>query len=135
MSHHEPIAATTIRAATTRLQSPPTKTYSNGIDWIAVERAARGELPAGALTPAEAREAAVWLVRAGVARKAISVQLSVYERLVKEWAAEEGLLPDADLCSRAGCRRATAGRGLCALCLSQQRILERKQKAALAVAA
>ena len=113
----------------------PLETYSNGIDWIAVERAARGELRADALNPAEVREAAIWLAKAGTARKAISTQLCVYERLVKEWQAEEGLLPDSDLCSRPNCRRASSGRGLCAPCLWHQRILDRRAKADLAVAA
>lgn len=132
---HDSLTAALVRSEGLRLPSPPVKTYSNGIDWIAVERAARGELRADALTPAETREAALWLARAGRARAAISIQLSVYERLVKEWQAEEGLLADADLCSRPKCRRASAARGLCATCYSQQRILERQQKAALAVAA
>lgn len=113
----------------------PLETYSNGIDWVAVERAARGELRPEALTPDELRQAALWLTQAGSSRKAVSIQLCVYERLIKEWQAEAGQLPEADLCSVPNCRRASAGRGLCALCLSQQRILARRQQAAMVVAA
>lgn len=133
--HYAAIQGAHAVAPQQRIPMPPVKTYSNGIDWIAVERAARGELRADALTPAELREAALWLAKAGTARAAISTQLCVYERLVKEWQAEEGLLADTDLCSRPKCRRASHARGLCAPCYSQQRILERQQKAALAVAA
>lgn len=135
-SHYGTIQGTYTVAPQHRLPMPPVKTYSDGIDWIAVERAARGELRADALTQAESREAALWLAQAGASRSSISVQLCVYERLVKEWMAEAGLLADCDLCSQPECRRATAGRGLCAICLSHQRVLERQaKKAEMAVAA
>ncbi len=107
-------------------------TYSDGIDWIAVERATQGEYNGRDLTENELREAALFLRRHDVSRVAISIQLSVYERLVKEWEAEAGLLDADDLCTKPGCGRARPGTGLCALCLSQHRIQEKHWRAAVA---
>lgn len=101
------------------------------VDWYAVERAISGEHPRPELTPQEKREAALWLIQHGWQRKPVSVHLSVYERLVKEWEAEAGLLGPEDLCSNDDCGRATAGRGLCALHLSKARIQERNRRAAI----
>ncbi|MEU8839987.1 hypothetical protein AB0D97_12770 [Streptomyces roseus] len=132
---HDSLTAALVRSEGLRLPSPPVKTYSKGIDWVAVERAARGELRADALTPAELREACNWLTAAGMSRAAISTQLSVYERLVKEWAAEAGLLPEKDLCTAGTCRKAASGRQLCTLHLSQHRAAEKRAAAQMAVAA
>jgi hypothetical protein len=126
---YEPIHADRL-LDTRRGYLPPTAdTWTGGIDWIAVERATRGELPTHPLTEQELREAALWLRRNGAKRAAVSTQLDVYERLIREWEAEEGLLPAEDLCATDGCRRARAGRGLCALCLNAVRIQEKQQKA------
>lgn len=101
------------------------------VDWYAVERAIGGEHPQPELTDAEKRQAALWLRQHGVPRIAVSVRLSVYERLVKEWEAEAGLLGPEDLCSHDDCNRASAGRGLCAPHLANFRVQERHRRAAI----
>ena len=83
------------------------------IDWFAVERAVNGDEPRPGLNPHELREAALWLRRHGMARALVSVHLSVYERLVKEWEAEAGMLGPDQLCTEPGCGKARVGRGLC----------------------
>lgn len=104
------------------------------VDWYAVERAINGETPRPELTRDEAREAALWLRRHGVERAAISVRLCVYERLIKEWEAEAGLLGPDQLCTEGDCRKARAGRGLCTAHLTADRKW-RQAVAGLAVAA
>lgn len=83
------------------------------IDWYAVERAISGENPRPRLNDDELREAALWLRRHGMNRAAVSVHLCVYERLVKEWEADAGMLGPDQLCTEPGCRKARAGKGLC----------------------
>ncbi len=106
-------------------------TYSNGIDWLAVHRAVSGEHPLPELTRAEQREAAICLSRNGIARLAISIRLGVYTRLVKEWEAEAGLLPDSDLCTHPNCRKPISGRKLCPNHLQQLQYRNREWAAAL----
>ena len=132
MNTLEPIKAARTLSTHRGYLPPDHRTYSRGIDWIAVERATRGELPAEPLHPDELREAALWLRRADVPRAAVSTQLSVYERLIKEWEADAGLLGPEDLCTTPGCLKARAARGLCACCYSQVRIQEKQWKAAVA---
>ncbi|MER7953888.1 hypothetical protein [Streptomyces sp. NPDC096030] len=102
------------------------------VDHYAVERAVAGEHPRVELTPDEQREAALCLRRHGVPRIQVSIQLSLYERRIKEWEAEAGLLGPEDLCVVDGCTRARSGRGYCAICLNRVRIQERHWKAAVA---
>ena len=104
------------------------------VDWYAVERAISGDYPRPHLTLDEAREAALWMRRHGIDRAHVSVQLSVYERLVKEWEADAGMLGPDQLCTEPGCRKARAGRGLCTGHLNADRQW-RKALAELAVAA
>jgi len=104
------------------------------VDWYAVERAISGEEPRPELTREELREAALWLRRHGMERAAVSVHLSVYERLVKDWEADAGMLGTDQLCTIDGCRKARAGRGLCTVHLQADRQW-RKAVAGLAVAA
>ncbi|MFE7233970.1 hypothetical protein ACFVAF_25540 [Streptomyces sp. NPDC057596] len=91
------------------------------IDWYAVERAISGEDPRPRLNEDELREAALWLRRHNMPRATVSVHLCVYERLVKEWEAEAGLLTPDQLCTHDGCRKARAGRGLCTFHLTADR--------------
>lgn len=104
------------------------------IDWYAVERAISGEDPRPELTRDELREAALWLRRHGMDRAQVSVHLCVYERLVKEWEAEAGMLGPDQLCTEDGCSKARAGRGLCNSHLEYDRKW-RQAVAGLAVAA
>lgn len=83
------------------------------IDWFAVERAINGDEPRPGLNQHELRQAALWLRSHGMSRVAVSVHLCVYERLVKEWEADAGMLGPDQLCTVDGCRKARTGRGLC----------------------
>jgi hypothetical protein len=104
------------------------------VDYYAVERAINGESPRPELTRDELREAALWLRRHGMERAAVSVHLCVYERLVKEWEADAGMLGPDQLCTIGGCRKARSGRGLCTVHLTADRQW-RRAVAELAVAA
>ncbi|MFF4346757.1 hypothetical protein [Streptomyces sp. NPDC001530] len=104
------------------------------VDWYAVERAISGETPRPELTPDETREAALWMRRHGIERARISVQLSVYERLIREWEADAGMLSPDQLCTIDDCRKARVGRGLCTNHLTADR-QRRKAAAELGVAA
>lgn len=110
------------------------KFSTDTIDWYAVERAISGEEPRPELTREELREATLWLRRHGMERAAVSVHLCIYERLIKEWEAEAGMLGPDQLCTIDGCRKARAGRGLCTGHLETDRHW-RKAVAGLAVAA
>ena len=83
------------------------------IDWYAVERAINGGYPRPQLNADEAREAALWMRRHGIDRARVSVQLGIYERLIREWEADAGMLSPDQLCTEPGCGKARAGRGLC----------------------
>ncbi|MEU1071862.1 MULTISPECIES: hypothetical protein [unclassified Streptomyces] len=107
--------------------TPPAEPSEDTIDWIAVERVLRKEIAPASLDWRELREAALHLRRTGVPRATVSVQLCLYERLVKQYEAEEGLLSPNELCTQPGCRRARAGRGLCAPCLGSLRLREKQQ--------
>ncbi|MFE0039391.1 hypothetical protein [Streptomyces sp. NPDC059015] len=134
MNTSTPLGATRVRAQRVIFVLPTddADTYSNGIDWIAVERAVHGEYDSRDLTQAELREAVLYLRRHDIGRRTISNQLCVYERLVKEWEAEAGMLGPDDLCTTPGCAKARAGRGLCACCLSHARGIEKQQKLGVA---
>lgn len=104
------------------------------VDWYAVERAISGDTPRPELTRDEIREAALWLRRHGMERATVSVHLCVYERLVKEWEADAGMLGPDQLCTEDDCRKAKVGRGLCTSHLEADRKW-RQAVAGLAVAA
>lgn len=95
---------------------PPTtedEFSTEAIDWIAVARVVNEERPLPHLNGDELREAALLLRRRGMERVNVSIYLSLYERLIKEWEAEAGMLGPDQLCTHGGCRHARAGRGLC----------------------
>lgn len=100
------------------------------IDWVAVARVINNELPEPELNAAEKREAALALVRTGVPRRTVSTRLALYERLIKEWEAQAGLLPEKDICVHADCRHAVSGRRLCIDHLRLLRAAERAVKTA-----
>ena len=104
------------------------------IDWYAVERAISGDTPRPELNRDELREAALWMRRHGIERAQVSTHLCVYERLIREWEAEAGMLGPDQLCTEPDCRKARAGRGLCTIHLQADRNW-RKALAELAVAA
>jgi hypothetical protein len=118
-----PFIADVARGRNLRFVPPAKETEfsTRRIDWYAVERVLNNDQPLPPLNPDELREAALWLRRHDVARLAVSARLSVYERQLKEWEAEAGMLPADQLCALDGCKQASAGRGLCANHLGQQR--------------
>lgn len=83
------------------------------IDWYAVERVVNNDRPWPRLNADELREAALALRRADMPRASVSVYLSVYERIVKDWEADAGMLGLDQLCTIDDCRKARVGRGLC----------------------
>ncbi|WP_199546644.1 hypothetical protein [Streptomyces sp. N35] len=107
---------------------------TDDVDWYAVERVVRDDWPLPELNLDELREAALILRRNDVERAAVSARLCIYERLVKEWEADAGMLSPDQLCTENGCGKARAGRGLCTNHLSIDR-LRRKKAATEAVAA
>lgn len=100
------------------------------IDWFAIERVINNDQPLPYLNNEEIRIAALHLRRNDMARRAVSEYLRVYERRIKEWEADAGLLGPEDLCTLNDCARASAGRGLCANHLQQQRTEARRQRRA-----
>lgn len=131
-----PLSASYVREQRPTFIPPATEEElsTDTIDWYAVERAIHGETPRPELTRDELREAALWLRRHGMERAAVSVHLCVYERLVKEWEADAGMLGPDQLCTIDDCQKARAGRGLCQNHLAIDRKW-RQAVAGLAVAA
>lgn len=131
-----PLIAAHVRGHGHRFIPPATEDQfsTDTIDWYAVERAISGEIPRPQLNGHELREAALWLRQHGMPRAAVSVHLCVYERLVKEWEADAGMLGPDQLCTRDGCQKARSGRGLCTAHLLADRQW-RRAVAELAVAA
>lgn len=111
---HRPFtAALPRRRGNLSIVAPGPYPTTGDIDWIAVERAANRDYDPALLTDDEKREAALLMARAGVAHRAISTALCVYERLALQWLADEGLLPPERLCTREGCTSVRCGLGLC----------------------
>lgn len=132
-----PFIAAPIRGHRPTFMPPATEDQfsTKHIDWYAVERAINGDYPRPVLNSEELREAALWLRRHDTPRAAVSVQLCVYERLIKEWEADAGMLGPDHLCTADGCRKARAGRGLCTNHLTADRQWRRALTEALGVAA
>ncbi|MFI8872407.1 hypothetical protein [Streptomyces sp. NPDC055243] len=136
---------TMLSAARCRIQrrpfNPPTtedQFSTEAIDWIAVARVVNEDQPLPPLNEDELREAALLLRRRGMARIEVSVYLCLYERLIKEWEAEAGMLGPDQLCTIDDCRKARVGRGLCSAHLEVDRRRRRKaaaRAAEMAVAA
>lgn len=93
-----------------RIPLPTHETYADGIDWIAVERAAAGD-PVE-LTPEERREVALAVVRAGRTEKDAAACAGTNPRQVSRWKFEVGL-GGASTCTRDDCSDQVKGRGLC----------------------
>lgn len=131
-----PLSARHVREQRPHFIPPATEDQfsTDTIDYYAVERAISGENPRPELTREELREAALWLRRHGMDRAVVSVHLCVYERLVKEWEADAGMLGPDQLCTVDDCGKARAGRGLCVNHLTADRKW-RQAVAGLAVAA
>lgn len=131
-----PLIATIARGHSTSFIPPATEDEfsTDTVDYYAVERAISGEDPRPELTRDELREAALWMRRHGTERAHVSVHLCVYERLVKDWEADAGMLGPDQLCTEPDCHKARVGRGLCTNHLAMDRKW-RQAVAGLAVAA
>lgn len=128
MNTLQPIQASRIHGQRPRLQLP-LDTYSKGIDWIAVERAAQGELRPDALTPDETREAALLMDQAGFTDQEISIRLCVYARQVHRWKNPTPAEPrPVRLCTEPGCDRKHKRRGYCQMHI--QRVMRAERTAA-----
>lgn len=90
----------------------PTHTYSQGVDWIAVERAITGDLPRPDLTRDEQIAATLLLIRAGWTEKSTAEAVGVQTRQVARWKFEHGL-GGAKTCLIDDCSDQVKGRGLC----------------------
>jgi hypothetical protein len=124
----EPIQASRIRGPRLHLRLP-IDTYSDGIDWIAVERAALGELHPAELTPDETREAALLMDAAGFTDQEISIRLCVFARQIHRWKNPTPAEPrPVRLCTEPGCDRKHKRRGYCEKCI--QRVARRERAAA-----
>lgn len=95
-----------------RITIPTTDTYTDDIDWIAVERAITGDTPRPTLNLEERRTAVLLLARAGVAEERIVSLTGVDRRQVARWKFEHGL-GGARTCTVDGCGQQVKGRGLC----------------------
>ncbi|MFE9382329.1 hypothetical protein ACFYMO_03695 [Streptomyces sp. NPDC007025] len=134
---HRPLTAARTYSNAFRLTTPPAEPTdeTTGVDWIAVERAARDDYDPRLLTDDERREAALLLGRAGYGIKPTSTRLCIYERLICEWFADAGLLPPERICTADGCNRAKVGLGLCIGHLQAKRAAEKQAKKAAEEAA
>jgi hypothetical protein len=70
-------------------------TWSNDVDWIAVERAANNDLNPHALTTAEKREVWRLLISRGIGYTTAAERTGTSGHVVREWAAQHGYLPPA----------------------------------------
>jgi hypothetical protein len=125
-----PFIANTVRGQGLRFVPPAKENEfsTRRIDWYAVERVLNNDQPLPPLNTDELREAALWLRRHDVERRVVSTRLSIYERRIKEWEADAGMLPADQLCVLDDCKRASSGRGLCAIHLQQERWAARQAR-------
>lgn len=91
---------------------PTDITYTDDIDWIAVERAVTRDRPLPALNLDERRAAALLLTRAGFSEKETGSLVGCNARQVSRWKFEAGL-SGAKTCSLDDCDDKVKGRGLC----------------------
>ncbi|MFG3510209.1 hypothetical protein ACGF5F_32455 [Streptomyces sp. NPDC047821] len=109
-----------------RISIPTTNTYSQGVDWVAVERVIYGDLPRPDLTRTEQLAATLLLIRAGWTEKRTAEVVGVQIRQVSRWKFEHGL-GGARTCQVDGCGDQVKGRRLCYRHYRQD---ERRRKAA-----
>ena len=128
MSSYQRVGAARIRAPHPHLRLP-LDTYSNGIDWIAVERAAQGELHPNQLTREETREAALLMDQAGFTDQQIATRLHIHERQVQRWKNAQTRPPrTVRTCTEPGCDRRHKRRGYCEMHIQRVMRAERRQQ-------
>ncbi|GGJ87232.1 hypothetical protein GCM10011583_18460 [Streptomyces camponoticapitis] len=108
------------------LPIPTDRTYSRGVDWIALERAIAGDWPRPQLTRHEQLTATLLLIRAGWTEKATAEAVGVQLRQVSRWKFEHGI-GGASTCTRDDCGTQVKARGLCSPHYRQD---QRRRKAA-----
>ena len=107
-----PLLATRAIPTQPRVAIPTDVTFTDDIDWIAIERAITGDLPRPQLTRDEKLTATLLLIRAGWTEKATAEAVNVDRRQVARWKFEHGL-SGASTCTVDDCGDLVKGRGLC----------------------
>jgi hypothetical protein len=90
----------------------PTDTYSDDIDWIAVQRVVQNDRPLPALTRDEQRVAALLLVDAGCSEKDTARLVGTHDRQVRRWKEKAGLTT-VRVCKETDCDGPIKALGLC----------------------
>ncbi|QCX75461.1 hypothetical protein C9F11_08860 [Streptomyces sp. YIM 121038] len=68
-----------------RAWTPPARPTGKGVDWIAVERAADGDLDPALLGNEERRQTALVLIRRGMPRRFIAQRIGISEYWITKW--------------------------------------------------
>lgn len=90
----------------------PIETYSNDIDWIAVQRVIEDDRPLPALTREEQRVAALLLTAAGRSEKDAARLVGTHDRQVTRWKEQSGAKPPRP-CTVDDCDSPIKALGLC----------------------
>lgn len=110
------IASSSIKATRTLSTPPriplPLETYSNDIDWIAVQRVIEDDRPLPVLTREEQRVAALLLTAAGRSEKDTARLVGTHDRQVARWKEQSGI-KQARVCQVADCEARIKALGLC----------------------
>ncbi|MCY0928358.1 hypothetical protein OTB20_19575 [Streptomyces sp. H27-H1] len=105
------IKATRIRSESTIIRLP-IETYSDDIDWIAVQRVVSGDLPRPALTPLERKTAALLLMAAGRTGIETAELVGADKRQIWRWRGDAAGKQGRP-CTLDGCDKPVKGLGLC----------------------
>lgn len=101
------------RALSTTIRVPlPLETYSNDIDWIAVQRVVEDDRPLPNLTRDEQRVAALLLTGAGRSVKEAARLVGTHDRQVARWKEQAGAKP-VKACQVTDCDTPVKALGLC----------------------
>ncbi|KOU20926.1 hypothetical protein ADK52_25380 [Streptomyces sp. WM6372] len=101
--------------------SLPVETYSDNIDWIAVQRAIEDGHPRPALTRDEKRVAALLLVTAGHSETDTARLVGTHGTQVSRWKMQAGMKPN-NPCTVADCDSPIKALGLCHRHYRQERL-------------
>ena len=92
--------------------SLPVETYSNDVDWIAVQRVVQDDRPLPALTREEQRAAALLLTAAGRSEQDAARLVGTHHRQVSRWKEQVGLKTPR-VCKVEDCEGQIKALGLC----------------------
>jgi hypothetical protein len=106
---------------------PAEPTSEDDVDWIAIERAVQGEIPADGISAAETRTAALILNRSGLSEREVAEHLHINRRQVARWKAAARVAEgkQAATCSNDDCTDFPISRGLCNRHYKQLRAAEK----------